>query len=311
MAERFCNQNTVDLNMYSTLLILLFVLVIQLVAVNAASNAKVIVTGAAGRTGSLVFKKLLSSTSFSPSAIVRTKKSFKKLFKLGASEDQVIQADVTDVDALTKAFKGADYCILCTSAVPKIKVWSLIKVLVLKLFRKAARPDFYFPMNGDPYNVDWLGAKNQIDAAKAAGVKHFIFLSSMGGTQPENFLNTIGRKKDDDKSGNILLWKRKAEKYLIESGLKYTIIHPGGLTDRPEGQSEVILGVDDELLNEKVRSIPRGDVAEVCVQALQQKEAMDRSIDIIARPVADSEGAKVTSDWKSFFSKPDTCKYYG
>lgn len=28
--------------------------------------------------------------------------------------------------------------------------------------------------------------------------------------------------------GNILLWKRKAEQYLMSSGLKYTIIHPGG-----------------------------------------------------------------------------------
>jgi uncharacterized protein YbjT (DUF2867 family) len=29
----------------------------------------------------------------------------------------------------------------------------------------------------------------------------------------------------------ILLWKRRAERYLIDSGLNYTIIHPGGLID--------------------------------------------------------------------------------
>lgn len=29
-------------------------------------------------------------------------------------------------------------------------------------------------------------------------------------------------------NGNILMWKRKAEQYLIASGLTYTIIHPGG-----------------------------------------------------------------------------------
>jgi uncharacterized protein YbjT (DUF2867 family) len=43
----------------------------------------------------------------------------------------------------------------------------------------------------------------------------------MGGTQPDNFLNTMG-------NGNILLWKRKAEEHLIASGIDYTIIHPGG-----------------------------------------------------------------------------------
>lgn len=55
-------------------------------------------------------------------------------------------------------------------------------------------------------------------------------------TQPENFLNTIGRVKDDEKSGNILLWKRKAEEFLISAcmdySMKYTIVHPGGLTDK-------------------------------------------------------------------------------
>ena len=35
----------------------------------------------------------------------------------------------------------------------------------------------------------------QIDAAKAADVKRFVFVSSMGGTQPDNFLNSIGRQE--------------------------------------------------------------------------------------------------------------------
>lgn len=69
--------------------------------------------------------------------------------------------------------------------------------------------------------IDWKGQKAQFDAAKAAGVGHVVLVSSMGGTQPENTLNKIG-------DGNILVWKRKAEMYLKDSGLTYTIIHPGG-----------------------------------------------------------------------------------
>ena len=42
----------------------------------------------------------------------------------------------------------------------------------------------------------------------------------------------IGKVEGNDKSGNILLWKRKAEEYLIASGIPYTIIHPGGLIDK-------------------------------------------------------------------------------
>ena len=37
-----------------------------------------------------------------------------------------------------------------------------------------------------------------------------------------------------------------------------------------------MLGVDDELLKESPRSIPRADVAELCVQALLQPEARNR-----------------------------------
>jgi uncharacterized protein YbjT (DUF2867 family) len=76
--------------------------------------------------------------------------------------------------------------------------------------------------------VDWQGQRRQIDAAKAAGVKRVVLIGSMGGTQKDNFLNTMG-------GGNILFWKRKAEEYLVDSGLTYTIIHPGGLTDEKGG----------------------------------------------------------------------------
>ena len=100
--------------------------------------------------------------------------------------------NVEDPDTLEQNLQGVDKLVLCTSAVPKINFFSIIKVLIMKLFRRQGRPTFTFP-NGSPYNVDWIGAKNQIDAAKKAGVKHMVFLSSMGGTEPDNFLNSIGK----------------------------------------------------------------------------------------------------------------------
>ena len=56
-------------------------------------------------------------------------------------------------------------------------------------------------------------------------MKKVVLISSMGGTDENNPLNKLG-------NGNILIWKRKAEEYLIDSkAFTYTIIHPGGLTD--------------------------------------------------------------------------------
>ena len=111
-----------------------------------------------------------------------------------------------------------------------------------------------------------------IDAAKAAGVKRFVFVSSMGGTQPDNFLNSIG-KRADGAGGDILLWKRKAERYLVASGLEYSIIHPGGLVDDPGAKRELRVGVGDQLLQEEFRQVPRADVARVCCAALTAPEA--------------------------------------
>jgi hypothetical protein len=45
------------------------------------------------------------------------------------------------------------------------------------------RMEFVYPKGGSPEEVDWLGAKAQVDAAKAAGVKKVVFVGSMGGTQ--------------------------------------------------------------------------------------------------------------------------------
>ena len=89
---------------------------------------------------------------------------------------------------------------LCTSAVPQILPFSIAKVLLKKVVLRRAepgRPKFKFARGGTPEEVDWLGAKLQIDAAKAAGVKRFVFVSSMGGTQPDNFLNSIGERAED------------------------------------------------------------------------------------------------------------------
>lgn len=59
--------------------------------------------------------------------------------------------------------------------------------------------------------VDWVGQRTQIDMAKDAGVKHVVVIGSMGGTNENHMLNSIG-------NGKILIWKRKAEQYLIDSG---------------------------------------------------------------------------------------------
>jgi uncharacterized protein YbjT (DUF2867 family) len=277
-----------------------------LMAAVSGEGRRVAVTGAGGRTGKLVVEKLMKA-GITPVCIVKSDKAAGAAKGLGVPDDAIRRADVTgDVKALTEAFAGCEAVILCTSAVPSIKFLSLIPVFLNKLLRRPpARPAFTFPAGAEPEIVDWIGTRNQVDAAKAAGVRQFVMVSSMGGTQPENFLNTIG-KRPDGTGGDILLWKRKGEKYLTESGLPYTIIHPGGLLEDAGGKRQLVFGVDDLLLAEKVRSIPRADVAELCVQALSLPGALNRSIDVISKP--EGEG-QPTTDFAAFFANTGNCRY--
>ena len=205
-----------------------------------ASGMKVAVTGAGGRTGSLCMKLLAESADFAPPrGLVRSDKSAAKVKKLvgGDSDDavEVVIGDVSDPSACDALVEGCDSLVILTSAVPKPKIASIFVAVVSKIlpWMDAKRPEFYFPDEGRPELVDWLYQKNQIDAAKKAGVKKVVLVSSMGGTQIDNFLNTMG-------DANILLWKRKAEMYLKASGLDYTVVHPGGLLDK-DGEKRVSL----------------------------------------------------------------------
>ncbi len=248
---------------------------------------KVLVTGATGKTGSLVLKKLRQrSDQFTAIGFARSREKVEELFD--STEDFII-GDIKDQHSLESALEDCDSLVILTSAIPKMKAPP----------QPGKRPEFEFAPNSYPEVIDWLGQKNQIDAAKKAQVKQIVLVGSMGGTNPNHPLNSLG-------NGNILIWKRKAEAYLIDSGINYTIIRAGGLLDEPGGKRELLVGKDDKLLtnppNGIKTSIPRADVAELVVQALTCDEAINKAFDVISKP-EDDPSAVITSDFKNLFSQ--------
>ncbi|KAE9455611.1 hypothetical protein C3L33_12500, partial [Rhododendron williamsianum] len=249
------------------------------------NRGTVLVTGAGGRTGQIVYRKLKEKTDqYVARGLVRTVESKEKI----GGADDVFVGDIRNVDSIVPAIQGIYALIILTSAVPKMKPGFDPS--------KGERPEFYFEDGAFPEQVDWIGQKNQIDAAKAAGVKQIVLVGSMGGTNTSNPLNSIG-------NGNILIWKRKAEQYLADSGIPYTIIRAGGLQDKEGGIRELLIGKDDELLQTETRTIARADVAEVCVQALQFEEAKFKAFDLASKP----EGTgTATKDFKALFAQITT-----
>ena len=94
--------------------------------------------------------------------------------------------------------------------------------------------------------MDYGGAVKLIEAAKADGISRYVIVSSMG-ADPNH--------EGDDTFSAYLRAKGRADAALQASGLEYTIVRPGMLTDEP-GTGAVQIG-------DQRGEIPRDDVAAV------------------------------------------------
>lgn len=128
------------------------------------------------------------------------------------------------------------------------------------------------PKDGE--RADYLGNKNLIDAALKAGVQKFILVSSIGTGNsavalPPQALATLAP---------VLAEKEKAEEYLINSGLIYTIIRPGGLKSEP-ATGNGVLTADPTIAG----SINRADVAQLVCGCLNSQRANNKILSAVDR----------------------------
>ncbi len=223
---------------------------------------KVLVAGATGQTGQLIVGELLAN-GYEVRALVR---DVTKARKVLGDQVELVQGDVKDPGTLTAAFVGADAVISAVGA------------------RGAKGPD-------RPEAIDYQGVKNLVDAAAAARSQQFVLISSRSVTQPDNPLNKI--------FGNVLIWKLKGEDALRASGVPYTVIRPGGLTNGPGGDMSLVFEQGDTVRAQT--TITRADLARIAVQALKYPEARNRTFETSSTP-----GPPVT-DWRAKFAalRPD------
>lgn len=90
--------------------------------------------------------------------------------------------------------------------------------------------------------------------------------------------------------GGVLDQKRAAELYLEQSGLDWTVVRPGGLSNEAPGTlGPLLIGKADQFLGldeDPGRVISRDTVAEVCIQALVRRgSALSEPSASVASPV--------------------------
>ncbi|NDJ62089.1 MAG: SDR family oxidoreductase [Chloroflexi bacterium] len=138
----------------------------------------------------------------------------------------------------------------------------------------------------DPQHVDYEGVCNLVTASVKAGVERFVLVSTMRVTDPNHPLNEFGR---------VLDWKLKGENVLRESGLNYTIVRPGGLTDDPGACKGLRLGQGDAM---RTGLITRSDVAEICLRVLDIPTTYNATFEVI-----NNDDTPRVTDWAAFFSE--------
>lgn len=126
--------------------------VVSALSSTTSSPSKVLVTGASGKTGRLVFEALLENVNFDPMALVRSDKSANRLRKAVPTTqlDKIVVCDVTELggdnDGLPPGLDGCcESMVICTSAMPTISKVSLLKAIVkapLNLLRRKKAIDF-------------------------------------------------------------------------------------------------------------------------------------------------------------------------
>jgi uncharacterized protein YbjT (DUF2867 family) len=114
--------------------------------------------------------------------------------------------------------------------------------------------------------VDLGGAVKLIDAAKANGISRYVMVSAIGANKPETWSEEM-RPYYEAKAG--------ADGALEASGLDYTIVRPGGLTDDP-GSGRIAAGSRLER-----GQIPREDVAATIVAVLDTPGTVGQAFDLV------------------------------
>jgi uncharacterized protein YbjT (DUF2867 family) len=186
--------------------------------------------------------RLLAANGHEARAMIRTQDQWDTLRSLGGAP-VVVDLESAVPITVSQAAEGVDAVVFSAGAGPG---------------SGAARKE----------TMDYGGAAKLIAAAQEHGVRRYVMVSSIGAHAPE---------AADEPMRPYLRAKRKADDVLIASGLSYTIVRPGSLTDE-RGTGLVDASAE---LGRRAR-IPREDVAATIVACLEMPQTIGKTFELFA-----------------------------
>lgn len=198
----------------------------------------VLVVGANGQIGNHVVKKIQDSNEHTAIAMVRKEEQRSKFEEQGAKTALVdLEGSIDDI---AKAAENAEAVVFTAGSGGHT---GADKTMM----------------------IDLDGAIKSMEAAKQAGVKRFVIVSAIGVHHREKWMSG---------APYYSAAKHYADVWLKNSGLDYTIIRPGGLTNE-EGTGKIKAAVDLER-----GSIPREDVASAIIASLKNDHTIGKAFDM-------------------------------
>ncbi len=227
-------------------------------------NPRVLVIGATQGTGYQIATRLLQE-GYRVRALVRNEAKAKRTL---SSDVEVVVGDITRAGTLPDAIKDVDHVIF-TAGVTQHPAGERLIIA-----------------------TEYDGVKNAITTARKTGFNgRFLYMTSIGVTKSSlaaTLLNLIKR--------NTLKWRRFAEDEIRRSGLDYTIVRAGFLTNGPGGRRAIEVSQRVYPLALKYR-ISRADVAETFVQALKHPQTRHTTFEVVWGR------ARECKDWNVLFGE--------
>jgi nucleoside-diphosphate-sugar epimerase len=197
----------------------------------------VVIVGGHGKIA-MRLEKILAERGDSPRGIVRKTEQAADLEEIGA---EPIVLDIENVE-IDDAVAGADAVVFAAGAGP------------------GSGP-------ARKRTVDYGGAVKLMEAALPRDIRRYVIVSAIGANHPERWTDEMRPYYEA---------KAEADKVVSESGLDYTIVRPGGLTDEP-GTGRVQIA--EQL--ETGGSVSRDDVAAVIAEVLVADNTIGKAFDLL------------------------------
>jgi uncharacterized protein YbjT (DUF2867 family) len=198
----------------------------------------VVVAGGHGKVGMRLLR-LLADRGHRARGLIRNPAHVVELANVGA---EAVVCDLEALDDISGCCRGADALVFAAGAGP------------------GSGPE-------RKRTVDYDGAVKLIEAAKTNGIDRYVMVSALSVERPELWPDPMVPYYEA---------KRDADAALMRSGLAYTIVRPGSLTDAVgTGLVEIGFGLEGG-------EIPRDDVAATLLVTLDALNTYGQAFDVVS-----------------------------